>query len=170
MKYLSVLFVSVLALISISADAQSNTIGKIEAEIALPVTATEANILNFGKVSAELQGGTVQISPTGERTTSGSIVLMDQTYSAGKFVLTGMPNGLVSIKLPQTVQTLTLLNGNTTITVDKFVSDIPSGGVIIRQADGKAEVNIGATLSIPSGLSNLTGAYTGTYEAVFMYN
>jgi len=151
-------------------EAQSSTIGKIEAEIALPVTASEANILNFGKISAETQGGSVQISPTGERTTSGSIILMDQTYSAGKFVITGMPNGLVSVKLPQTVQTLTLSNGNTTITVDEFVSDVPLGGVVIRQIDGRAEIGIGATLHIPSGLSNLAGTYTGTYEAVFMYN
>lgn len=142
----------------------------MEVELAVPVTAVETELLNFGKILPEASGGTVHITPTGERTASGSIVLMDDTYSAGRFTIAGVPNSLVSILLPQTAQRLNLANGNSEITVDGFTSNVPVGGQVVRQSDGKAEIGIGATLYIGNGLSNPAGYYTGTYEVVFMYN
>jgi Domain of unknown function (DUF4402) len=97
-------------------------------------------------------------------------MLMDETFSAGGFTVAGVPNSLVSIMLPQSPQRLTLTNGNSEITVDAFTSNVPVGGQMIRQADGKTEIKIGATLLIGNGLSNPAGYYTGTYELVFMYN
>lgn len=149
---------------------QTSVIGKMEVELAVPVTAVETELLNFGKIVPEASGGTVQISPKGERTATGSILLMDETYSAGRFTVAGMPNSLVSILLPQTAQQLTLTNGNSEITVDGFTSDVPVGGQVVRQTDGKTEISIGATLIIRNGLSNPAGYYTGTYEVVFTYN
>ena len=156
--------------IFITGYAQTNVLGKMEVEVAVPVTAVETELLNFGKIIPEASGGSVQISPNGERTASGSIMLMDETFSAGSFTVAGVPNSLVSIMLPQSPQRLTLTNGNSEITVDAFTSNVPVGGQMIRQADGKTEINIGATLLIGNGLSNPAGYYTGTYELVFMYN
>jgi len=142
----------------------------MEVELAVPVTAMETELLNFGKIVPEASGGSVVISPTGERTASGSILLMDENYSAGTFTIAGVPNSLVSIVLPQSAQRLSLTNGNSEITVDGFTSNVPPGGQIVRQSDGKTEISIGATLFIGNGLSNPAGYYTGTYEVVFMYN
>jgi hypothetical protein len=154
----------------LSSHAQTSVIGRVETEIAVPVTAVETTLLNFGKVVSQSGGGTIQISPKGERVATGSVVLLDELFSAGKFVLSGVPNGLVSIVLPQTAQKLSLSNGNNEITVDQFTSDVPVGGQIVRQSDGKAEVSIGATMYLGDGLNNPAGFYAGTYEAVFMYN
>lgn len=163
-----VLFLSVV--FATAAYAQTNVLGKMEVEIAVPVTAVETELLNFGKIIPEASGGSVVISPNGERTASGSILLMDDTYSAGRFTVAGVPSSLVSIILPQTPQRLTLTNGNSEITVDAFTSDVPVGGQVVRQSDGKTEISIGATLLIGNGLSNPAGYYSGTYEVVFMYN
>ncbi len=156
--------------VAINAIAQTSVIGKMEAEIAVPVAASETELLNFGKVLPETGGGTVKISAAGERTATGNIILMDDIYSAGRFVVSGMPNSLVSIVLPQTPQKMVLANGSSEITVDEFTSDVPVGGQVVRQSDGKAEVSIGATLHLGNGLSNPAGYYSGTYEVVFMYN
>lgn len=156
--------------VAISAIAQTSVIGKMEAEIAVPVAASETELLNFGKVLPETGGGTVKISATGERTATGNIILMDDIYSAGRFVVSGMPNSLFSIVLPQTPQKMVLTNGSSEITVDEFTSDVPVGGQVVRQSDGKSEVSIGATLHLGNGLSNPAGYYSGTYEVVFMYN
>jgi len=170
MKRIAIFTLIVFIMSLIPAYTQTSVIGKMEVEVAVPVTAVETELLNFGKIVPETSGGTVQISPDGERTATGSITLMDDTYSAGRFTVAGMPNSLVSIVLPQTPQMLTLSNGNSEITVNDFISDVPVGGQIVRQSDGKAEVSIGATLYISNGLSNPAGYYSGTYEVVFMYN
>lgn len=150
--------------------AQSGVLGRMEVELAVPVTATETELLNFGRIVPEAAGGSVRITPQGERTSSGSITLMDDAYSAGRFTIAGMPSSLVSIVLPQTPQRLVLSSGVTEVTVDEFTSDVPVGGQVVRQSDGKAEISIGATLYIGNGLTNPAGYYTGTYEVVFMYN
>jgi hypothetical protein len=154
----------------ISLRAQNSVVGRVEVEIVVPVTATESDLLNFGRIVVDNAGGTIQISSGGTRTATGGIVLADDLFSAGKFVLSGIPESLVSMVLPQTPQKLYLSNGNQTLTVEEFTSDVPAGGQIVRQNDGKAEINIGATLFIGSNLNNPSGFYSGSYEVVFTYN
>lgn len=163
-------FMSLLLATVAGLTAQTGVLGKMEVEIAVPVTATETELLNFGRIVPETAGGTVRITPQGERTSTGSITLMDDAYSAGRFTIAGMPSSLVSIVLPQTPQRLVLSSGVSEVTVDEFTSDVPVGGQVVRQNDGKAEISIGATLYIGNGLTNPAGYYTGTYEVVFMYN
>lgn len=165
---LSILFLFVLTVSEIY--GQANVFGKMEVEIALPVAASETELLNFGKVLPETGGGTVRVSAQGERVATGNITLVDDVYSSGRFIVSGMPNSLVSVILPQTPQKMVLANSNSEITVDEFVSDIPLGGQLIRQADGKTEVSIGATLYLSNSLSNPAGYYSGTYEIIFLYN
>ncbi|MDP4278211.1 MAG: DUF4402 domain-containing protein [Bacteroidota bacterium] len=169
MKWLTII-VGLFLISYLPVVAQSSVTGKMEAEISIPVTAVETELLNFGKIVPETGGGTIKITSGNERTATGDITLLDDVFNAGKFVVSAVPNSLVSITLPQTTQKLTLANGNAEIGVDNFESNVPVGGQVIRQSDGKAEVSIGATLHIGNGLSNPAGFYTGTYEVVFMYN
>lgn len=164
-KLLLFLFLTITTLLY----AQTSVVGRIEAEILTPVSAVETDLLNFGRIIVEVGGGTITLSPFGIRTYTGQVMLIDDTYSTGKFVLGGMPESLVSIVLPSTPQTLRQSTGNRTITVNQFTSDIPSGGQIARKTDGKAEISVGATLYI-GGTLNSTGIYTGSYEVVFTYN
>jgi hypothetical protein len=170
MKKIAVVSISALYLMVFPLNAQTSVIGKMEVEIATPVTAVETQLLNFGKVIPEAGGGTIRITASGERTSTGNVTLMDDDYSPGKFVVSGMPSSLVSIVLPQVPQKMVLANGSSEISVDNFISDVPVGGQVVRQEDGKAEVSIGATLFLGNSLSNPAGYYSGTFEVVFMYN
>jgi len=154
----------------ISLRAQTSVVGRVEAELVVPVTAVETDLLNFGRVVVEVGGGTIQITAAGERVAMGNVMLADDLFSTGKFQLSGMPESLVSIVLPQLPQKLYMSNGDQELTVEGFTSDIPSGGVPVRADDGKAKVSIGATLYIGNNLTNPAGIYSGSYEVVFTYN
>ena len=169
MKRLAVLALFI-AVFFISLRAQTSVIGRVEAQLIVPVAAVETDLLNFGKVVVEVGGGSIQITPTGERVTTGNVLLADDLFSTGKFQLSGMPESLVSMVLPQLPQKLYMSNGDQTLTVDQFKTDVPTGGQMIRQTDGKSEVSIGATLFIGNNLSNPAGFYSGSYEVVFTYN
>lgn len=156
-------------LFTISLHAQTSVVGRIEAEILTPVSAVETDLLNFGRLVVENGGGTITLSPYGTRTYTGQVMLVDDNFSSGKFVLAGLPESLVSIILPVMPQTLRQTTGNRTITVSQFTSNIPSGGHIARQSDGKAEINVGATLYV-GGVMDGTGIFAGSYEVVFGYN
>lgn len=158
------------AVFFISLRAQTSVIGRVEAELIVPVTAVETDLLNFGRVVVEVGGGSIQVTPTGERITTGNVLLADDLFSTGKFQLSGMPESLVSMVLPQLPQKLYMSSGDQTLTVDEFKTNVPTGGQVIRQADGKAEVSIGATLYIGNNMSNPAGFYSGSYEVVFTYN
>jgi len=154
----------------ISLYAQVPVRGRVEVQLVLPVSAVETDLLNFGRVVVDVGGGTIQISHTGERVSTGNVLFADDVFSTGKFQLSGMPESLVSMVLPQVPQKLYMTNGTQTLTVDNFNSDVPAGGQIVRQSDGKAEISIGATLYIGNNLSNPAGVYSGSYEVVFTYN
>lgn len=158
------------AVFFISLRAQTSVIGRVEAELIVPVTAIETDLLNFGRVVVEIGGGSIQVTPSGERIATGNVLLADDLFSTGKFQLSGMPESLVSMVLPQLPQKLYMNSGDQTLTVDEFKTNVPTGGQVIRQTDGKAEVSIGATLYIGSNLSNPAGFYSGSYEVVFTYN
>lgn len=159
-----------IAVFFISLRAQTSVIGRVEAELVVPVTAVETDLLNFGKIVVEVGGGSIQVTPTGERIISGNVMLADNEFSSGKFQVSGLPESLFSMVLPQQPQKLYMSNSDQTLTVDNFRSSVPQSGQVIRQADGKAEVNIGATLFIGSNLTNPAGFYSGSYEVVFTYN
>lgn len=165
-----VVFVLLSTVFFISLSAQTSVVGRVEAELVVPVSAVETDLLNFGRIVVEAGGGTIQISSSGERVATGNVLFADDLFSTGKFQLSGLPESLVSMVLPQLPRKLYMSSGNQTLTVDKFTSDVPVGGQVARQSDGKAEISIGATLYIGNNLSNPAGFYSGSYEVVFTYN
>jgi len=148
---------------------QTSVVGRIEAEIITPVSAIETEILNFGKVVVEVGGGSVMISPNGVRSYTGNVLLVDDIFGNGRFILSGVPQNLVSIVLPSSPQKLYTVQSGKVMTVDKFASNVPIGGQITREIDGKSEISVGATLYIDGSGSNY-GFYSGSYEVVFSYN
>jgi hypothetical protein len=163
MKRLAVIFLSCLGF-STGSYAQQALYGKMEVELTVPITATETQLLNFGKIIPDAEGGSVVITPQGERRVTGNIALVDEDYSAGKFVVSGMPNSLFTVQLPNTAQRLVYTGGETELLVDDFQSDVPAEGRTIRGNDGKAEVTIGARLILSCGLIIPSGYYAGSYE------
>lgn len=161
---------TVYAVIAIPLVAQTNVTGNIRTEIVTPTTVEETEQLNFGKVVSQTSGGTVQISPENNRVASGNVILTNDVYNAGSFILTDSPNTLVTMVLPQSPQKLHSNKGSGELTVDQFTSNIPSEGKMTNSSDGKLRISIGATLYVGNWSTNPTGIYTGTYEIVFPYN
>ncbi|WP_321438014.1 DUF4402 domain-containing protein [uncultured Bacteroides sp.] len=150
--------------------AQVGVTGRIKTEIVAPLIVVETEQMGFGKFTSDMGGGTIQLSPQGERTATGSIRLVEGAFGAGKFLITGSLGTLVTLTLPQSPVELRLENGSYTLTVDHFTSDVPIGGKTISKSNGRTEMNVGATLYVGNWSSSPAGFYTGTYEAVFMYN
>jgi hypothetical protein len=169
LKGLKVMVVVAIAATTIPTQAQTSAMGRITTEIVLPITVVQSQDLNFGKIISSADGGTIIITPKGERISTGNVMVLDE-FSAGKFALTCRPNSLVMISLPQLPQKLYSNNGSHELTVDNFSSNIPESGQIARQSDGMVDISIGASLHLGNWSNNPTGIYSGTYEIVFMYN
>lgn len=153
-----------------SAVAQSGTTGTITTEIVSLLTAEETSVLSFGKVAPDAGGGSVQLTPTGERLAQGNIMLVNSDYSIGKFTLRGAQNSLVSIILPEAPKPLRNSSSKEEILVGDWITNVPEGGMVMESDNGFTEINIGATLTIGNWTSSPRGFYSGTYQVIFMYN
>jgi len=173
MKQLTLL--SVVLLILYSSDklsAQNRITGKIKTEIVFPVTVAESEPLNFGKIINSADGGRVIISPSGIRESIGSVRgFGNDIYSAGKFIITGPPNLLLDISLPEGDHFIFSETNAMKMIVRDFVS-LPTANtqIHIPNQEGKLELAIGATLYVSNWLANPPGIYTGIYEIVITYN
>lgn len=158
---------------NINLNAQSVT-GVANAEVISTLSAAESSALNFGKFSPELLGGTVVVSPSGNRSATGSVALMGGTVNQGLFQISGMPTYKVAIVLPVTA-TVTNATTSKTMTITDFTSSpvagtgSPSGDVTIP-ASGGVSLNVGGTLNVGNFTANPVGPYTGTYVITFSYN
>ena len=158
-----------LVVITIPSLAQTSVMGNIQTEIVVPTTIAETELLNFGKIVSKSDGGSVVLSPKNNRVSGGNVTLTNDQYSAAGFVVTGLPNTLISMILPQSVQKIYSNNGSYELAVDQFISNIPSNGQLTN-SEGKLEINVGATLNIGNYTSNPSGVYSGTYEIIFPNN
>jgi hypothetical protein len=123
--------------------------------------------LNFGAFVAGAGIGTVVVSPTGERTQSGVILLNLSSATSAAFsamvVTIGNNNKgnlkSVSFSLPSSIQ---LTNGSSSMTVDTFVSSPVAGARSPISLGATVTVSVGATLRVspnqPSG--NYSGSFT----------
>jgi len=158
-----------LVVITIPSLAQTSVMGNIQTEIVVPTTIAETELLNFGKIVSKSDGGSVVLSPKNNRVSGGNVTLTNDQYSAAGFVVTGLPNTLISMILPQSVQKIYSNNGSYELAVDQFISNIPTNGQLTN-SEGKLEINVGATLNIGNYTSNPSGVYSGTYEIIFPNN
>jgi len=170
-KKIEVIFIILLMALDCScAYAQSSTTGRIKTEIVSPLMVEESTQMNFGRFVSDMAGGTIVLSPQGDKIAGGNILLLDDPVESAVFIIKGAPGTLVAIKLPEIGVKLYSENGFHTLIVDQFVSDMPPGGKIISDIEGRLEVKIGATLHVGDWQSNPPGFYAGTYDVVFMYN
>jgi hypothetical protein len=122
-----------------------------------------AQILSFGAFYHGASGGTVTIEPSGVRSSTGSVVLLNMgyTYSAAMFeiqahrgtvvsilngpdvMLTGIPSGSMSLHI-----------GNTNPT-SPFVSNV--------NFNVKIPLYVGGTLTVGNSAANPPGTYTGSF-------
>ena len=125
--------------------------------------------LSFGAFVAGT-GGAVVLSPSGVRTSTGGVILMNlpapssATFSA-TVIKTGTSNKgnfkTVSFSLPSSIQ---LTSGGNVMTVDTFVSS-PAAGTLSAIALGSTvNVTVGATLRVAA--NQRPGNYSGSFSVI----
>jgi hypothetical protein len=138
------------------------------ADIVSNLTIANVTGLQFGKIVSGATAGTVTVSPTGTRTSSGGVSPVNGATpapSAASFTVTGEAGASYAITLPTSA--ITLGNGaGGTMTVDGFTSNPDGTGTLA--ADGHQVLDVGATLHV--GASQAAGTYSGTFSVAVAYN
>lgn len=127
--------------------------------------------LAFGSFATGSTGGTVVVSPEGNRSVSGTIIkLANSPVSAAVFEITvnGKAKGNILFNFPKSAQ-LTQLGGTGSMAITEFTSDVP--GSIWDTTGGPPRnytVNVGATLIVQNSMVNPPGDYIGTFTVTFI--
>lgn len=132
-----------------------------------PVTLTVNNLqeLDFGTFAVTgATGGTVTVTSAGDRSRSGDIVLIGNSYSCGVFrvnVATGsrlfMFGGLTGM----------LYNGSYSMSIDLDQQTFPPLiNTVFTTLNASTDFYLGATLHAGPPAANPPGTYSGTYEII----
>ena len=152
------------------AVAQATITAKASAQVIAALTATETSELNFGRFSPETEGGQVILSPEGERTSQGTVVLANGAHNSASFYITGEYESTFSVTLPSGPAVLTNTLNSKTMQVSNWQS-IPAPGVGVgKLVGGSMTVRVGAILNVGNMNANPVGIYTGIYAITFAYN
>jgi hypothetical protein len=124
--------------------------------------------LGFGEFYTGTTGGSVIISPTGSRSTTGTVVLAGGFGQPAIFIVELLPGRLVNILISPQTAVLTRIGGGETMTMtigptDKGTSFVTSGGHPFHNP-----VQVGGTLHVGNISSNPAGEYTGTFHVTFI--
>jgi hypothetical protein len=123
--------------------------------------------LSFGSFHTGTTGGTVVVSPSGMRSTTGTVVIAGGVYYAAVFVVELLPGRLVSIQLGPTI-TMNRIGGGGSMTMtvgptDKGLQFVTSGGHPFRNT-----VMVGGTLHVGNTSANPPGDYSGEFTITFI--
>lgn len=122
--------------------------------------------LAFGSFITGFSGGTVTITPQGNRFVTGTITGLSVSMgSAALFEVKMVPGRTIHILLPEFAQ-LTRIGGEEIMTISNFSSDRGNNFVTSSGNPFINPVNIGAVLNV--GAANPPGDYTGTFTVNFM--
>jgi len=134
-----------------------------------PVSVTvTAQQLSFGAFTHGAVGGTVTVSSTGIRTSTGDVILLGLgfPFSTTLYEIVANPGTVISIlNGPDAV--LPGSNGGS-ITLSVGSSDPSSPFVITTIPPASTQVNIGGTITIGNSAANPPGTYSGTYNVTFI--
>ena len=132
------------------------------------VTATSRQNLSFGIFYPLGTGGSVIISTSGVRTSTGNIVLLSGgIVSNAIFQVTGDKKARNITNITISNSTLTQVGGGGTLSLNTFITN-PTPNIDIRNKT--ATINVGARLTVGSITANPPGNYIGTFNVTFIYN
>ena len=137
-------------------NAQSTALTNISAKIVHPISIQKLIDMNFGNIATNSLGGTIVLSTSGSRTSTGGITLPVQSGSpsAAEFEVSGEKGYTYSITLStNTIQLRSEEDPSETLAVSNFITDPIGTGTL--NVDGIQRIRIGATLTVepdqPSG-------------------
>jgi hypothetical protein len=141
--------------------AQASATATASATIVTPISISKNTDMNFGNIATDGSVGTVVLSPSNGRTSTGGVTLpaTTGTVTAASFTVSGSGSYTYAITLPSSV---TITSGSDQMTVDTFTSTPSTTGTL---SSGEQIITIGATLNLVA--SQAEGTYTsGTPFAV----
>lgn len=123
--------------------------------------------LSFGSFFTGSSGGTVVITPEGNRTVTGTVIALPFSPGAQAiFEVTLVPNRMVHIAFPSSV-TLRRIGGSEGMTVTGFTSDKPGNSFVTKGGHPFINpVRVGATLNVHN--ADPAGNYTGCFTVTFI--
>jgi len=135
-----------------------------------PITVTVSLVqnLSFGAFYHGNTGGTVIIYPTGSRSATGDVVLLNLGYSfaTGLYDVVANPGTLVSIlNGPDAILTG---SGGGSLTLHIGDSDPDSPFIITTMPPAATQLRIGGTLIVGNPGANPPGNYSGTFDVTFV--
>jgi hypothetical protein len=133
-----------------------------------PVQVTVQQNLAFGAFSHGATGGSVILDPSGSRSFSGDVILLNLGYGAYEAVyrLVANPGTIINILNGPDVS-LTGSNGGAML-LHLGASSPVSPFVIGTTPPNYTLLHIGATLSVGNAAANPPGAYSGTFDIIFI--
>jgi hypothetical protein len=124
--------------------------------------------LRFGAFFQSTSGGTVVISPSGVRTSTGTVILADLGYAFGaaNFTILANPGTRIAILNGPDV----VLNGSNGGTMSLHIGTSSPASPFMTSAvpPSQTSVNIGGTLTVGSPVANPSGTYNGYFLVTFM--
>ncbi len=163
------------AVLSLAAgDAQAQTVsGDVQVAVVTQLSFIQVEDLHFGQIISGATAGTVTISSTSVRTTTGGVVPVGEGFQAGKFVGRGTQNQRITFRIapaiipllgPGLPMTVTNLTVGTEGTLNQSGA---SRNYRIVPADGIFWLNVGGRLNV--GANQAAGAYSGIFTATLIY-
>ncbi|WP_324719101.1 DUF4402 domain-containing protein [Salinimicrobium sp. HB62] len=159
MKFLSLSAFLLLTLVQVT--AQENPPIPIEVEV------RNAQFLNFGKFTVGPGGGTVVISPQGNRTSTSDIYLLGNDFSYAIFDVYSNPGTLIQVQSYSDIFLTGPTTGEVRLEIKPSV-DIYPGQTFITTGS-PFEVFVGGTLHVPSGDAVQPGNYNATFNLTFIH-
>lgn len=158
--------ICVISLLSLHASSQGVPTDTLPGDPARVAVYTLQN-LRFGAFTQGAIGGTIIMSPSGIRTATGDVVLlnMGNLFSEAIFELEGIVGTVISINNGPNA-TLTGSNGGS-MSMSLGTSSPLSPFTLLVQPPGRTPINVGGTLHVGSPAANPPGNYTGTFYITF---
>ena len=137
---------------------------------ALPVFAqiqsvTTVQNLTFGAFTRGSNAGTVTVSSQGERSATGSVILLNlgESYGPALFDVTAPAGTIISITNSPDVS----LKGSNGGTMNLHLESPSPAPPFIADPSGTTRIRIGGTLSVGDATVSPPGSYTGTFDIIF---
>lgn len=162
-----------LVLPGIAHAGQAN--GRAEIAVLRTLSFIKIDDLEFGNIIAGPTAGTVTISPSGARTTTGPVTAVGGGFQQAQFGGRGAPNQNLLISMTANNVTLTRSGGTQTMTANTFrISSSPISPLsttprlfTISSPTGVFQFGVGARLNV--GANQMPGNYAGNFRLTLIY-
>jgi hypothetical protein len=148
----------------------ANVDGSATVEIVEPLTITESNGLNFGKIASGTTSGTINVNTAGTVTkTAGpaDLQVVDAAGSAGVFAIAGEPSLLFTVTVPASTSlspTGTSGGAPMNVTLASDATTINAAGL-----DGLGDATLTVTGDLAVGANQAADTYSGIYNVTVFY-